>query len=101
MTTKYVAILGQGVAGLARYGITKETLAPGTKVTLYGYPPKASGGATKGILVNAMTLPDGKRSSWVIRAWVWEPLRRLQARSSRQPSLPVSEGCHQRGRMGC
>jgi hypothetical protein len=61
VTKKYVAILGQGVAGLARYGITKETLAPGTKLTLYGYPPKASGGATGGILVNAMTLPDGKR----------------------------------------
>lgn len=61
VTTKYVAILGQGVAGLARYGITKETLLPGTKVTLYGYPPKASGGATKGILVNGMTLPDGKK----------------------------------------
>ena len=61
VTTKYVAILGQGVAGLARYGLTKETLLPGTKVTLYGYPPKAAAGATKGILVNGMTLPDGKK----------------------------------------
>lgn len=61
VTMKYVAILGQGVAGLARHGLNKETLASGTKVTLYGYPPKASAGATKGILVNGITLSDGKK----------------------------------------
>jgi hypothetical protein len=58
---KYVAVLGQGVSGLAGYGITKDTLAPGSKVVLEGHPPKAEGSATKGILVNALTLPDGKR----------------------------------------
>jgi hypothetical protein len=58
---KYVAILGQGVSGLAGYGITKDTLAAGDKVVLEGHPPKAEGSATKGILVNALTLPGGKR----------------------------------------
>jgi hypothetical protein len=60
-TVKVVAILGQGVSGLAGYGITKDTLMPGTKLTLEGHPPKAEGSTTKGILVNAFTLPDGKR----------------------------------------
>jgi hypothetical protein len=64
-TVKYVAILGQSVAGLAGFGITKDTFAAvagaATKVVLEGHPPKAEGSTTKGILVNALTLPDGKR----------------------------------------
>jgi hypothetical protein len=60
-TVKYVAILGQGVSGLAGYGITKDMLTVGLKLVLEGHPPKAEGSTTKGILVNALTLPDGKR----------------------------------------
>ena len=60
-TVKYVAILGQSVSGLAGFGITKDSFVFGSKVVLEGHPPKAEGSTTKGILVNALTLPDGKR----------------------------------------
>jgi hypothetical protein len=59
-TVHWVAVLGQGVSGLAGYGIGKDKLAPGSTIGLEGHPPKAEGSATKGILVNAMTI-DGKR----------------------------------------
>ena len=61
-TVKYVAILGQGVAGLAKFGLTKESLPAGTKLTVDGHPPKAQGaGGAKGILVFAFTFEDGKK----------------------------------------
>ena len=59
---QYVAILGQGVAGLAKFGLTKDTLLPGAKLTVNGHPPKAAGsGGAKGILVFAFTFEDGKK----------------------------------------
>ena len=59
---QYVAILGQGVAGLAKFGLTKDTLPIGTKLTGDGHPPKAQGsGGAKGILVFAFTFEDGKK----------------------------------------
>ena len=58
----YVAILGQGVAGLAKFGLTKDTLPIGAKLTVDGHPPKAAGsGGAKGILVFAFTFEDGKK----------------------------------------
>jgi hypothetical protein len=61
-TVQYVAILGQGVAGLAKFGLTKDTLPVGSKLTVDGHPPKAAGsGGTKGILVFAFTFEDGKK----------------------------------------
>jgi len=59
---QYIAILGQGVAGLAKFGLTKDTLPVGAKLTVDGHPPKAAGsGGTKGILVFAFTFEDGKK----------------------------------------
>jgi Family of unknown function (DUF6152) len=59
---QYVAILGQGVASLAKFGLTKDSLPAGTKLTVDGHPPKASGsGGAKGILVFAFTFEDGKK----------------------------------------
>ena len=59
---QYVAILGQGVAGLAKFGLTKETLPVGAKLTVDGHPPKAAGsGGAKGILVFSFTFEDGKK----------------------------------------
>jgi uncharacterized protein DUF6152 len=59
---QYVAILGQGVAGLAKFGLTKETLPVGVKLTVDGHPPKAAGsGGAKGVLVFAFTFEDGKK----------------------------------------
>ncbi len=59
---KYVAILGQGVAGLAKFGLDKNTLPAGTKLTVEGHPPKAQGaGGAKGVLVFAFTFADGKK----------------------------------------
>ncbi len=56
---EYVAILRAGVLGLSKRGFTKETFAPGTKITLDGHPPKAGRG--RGIFVEAFTLADGKK----------------------------------------
>jgi uncharacterized protein DUF6152 len=59
---QYIAILGQGVAGLAKFGLTKETMTAGMKLTVDGHPPKAAGsGGTKGVLVFAFTFEDGKK----------------------------------------
>src|SRR5204862_7869136 len=61
-TVKYIAILGQGVAGLAKFGLTKDSLPAGTKLTVDGHPPKAAGaGGAKGVLVFAFTFADGKK----------------------------------------
>jgi hypothetical protein len=61
-TVRYLAILGQSVARMAALGLTKTQLAPGTTLTVEGHPPKAEGGGdTKGILVFAITLADGKK----------------------------------------
>lgn len=46
---------------MAGMGLTKAQLAPGTTLTVEGHPPKAAGaGNTKGILVFAITVADGK-----------------------------------------
>ncbi len=59
---QYIAILGQGVGGLAKFGLTKETMPVGAKLTVEGHPPKAAGsGGTKGVLVFSFTFEDGKK----------------------------------------
>jgi hypothetical protein len=59
---QYVAILGQGVGGLASHGLNKETMPVGAKLTVDGHPPKASGsGGTKGVLVFSFTFDNGKK----------------------------------------